>query len=437
MSTRRIERLEIEGLFGRFNYAIDLKVEKGGVKILTAPNGYGKSTILNIIDSFARGKYSYFSQERFDKINFILSEGVSVSFVREGEDVFVDGSAGRVRLSRMIKNERRRFGLRRSPYLRRIDSELWRDERTGEVLDEREAFLRYDYYDELNRYVESPKKEGWLDDIIKSLSVFSISTNRLKSDTDWGSRRIGDGVESSLRVNEVAKRVKSNIQKEIMRQFEEGRQLEASFPARLIAALSASSESTSVKYVKDAMNRVKEKEARFVGLGLAPETGSAGKIPSFDADSLKGAGVIVLRTYLDDILNKFKLLDGLAGRLEVFCRSINELLSFKSISTSADKGIVVKISDKEKEEVPLEYLSSGEQHLIVLIGELLFKAEENSLVLIDEPEISFHPEWQEKFLGILENIQRENKFSALISTHSPILIGDRWDSVIELALQCK
>ena len=203
----------------------------------------------------------------------------------------------------------------------------------------------------------------------------------------------------------------------------------------MIAALSASSESASVKSVKDAMNSVKEKEARFVGLGLAPETGSAGKIPSFDADSLKGAGVIVLRTYLDDILNKFQLLDGLAGRLEVFCKSINELLSFKSISTSADKGIVVKVSDKEKEEVPLEYLSSGEQHLIVLIGELLFKAEESSLVLIDEPEISFHPEWQEKFLGILESIQRENKFSALISTHSPMLIGDRWGSVIELASQ--
>ena len=283
--------------------------------------------------------------------------------------------------------------------------------------------------------MKSARKEDWLDDIVKSLSVFSISTNRLKSDADWGSRRIGDGVESSLRVNEVAKRVKSNIQKEIMRQFEEGRQLEASFPARLIAALSASSESASVKSVKDAMNSVKEKEARFVGLGLAPETGSAGKIPSFDADSLKGAGVIVLRTYLDDILNKFQLLDGLAGRLEVFCKSINELLSFKSISTSADKGIVVKVSDKEKEEVPLEYLSSGEQHLIVLIGELLFKAEESSLVLIDEPEISFHPEWQEKFLGILESIQRENKFSALISTHSPMLIGDRWGSVIELASQ--
>lgn len=438
MSTRRIERLEIEGLFGRFNYKIDLGVEKGGVKILTAPNGYGKSTILKIIDSFAHGRYDYFSQERFDKINFILSDGSGACFIRKDRDILIDNGTEKIPLRNKIEKEGRRSGFRLPSYFRRINSEFWRDERTGDLLGRREMAILYgDRHGYFLREAVSRKKEDWLDDIIKSLSVFSISTNRLNSDSDWGSGRIGGGVESSLRVDEVAERVKNNIQKEIMRQFEEGRQLETSFPARLIDALGASSEIASVESVKEAMDRVQEKEVRFVRLGLAPETGSAGKIPSFDADSLKEAGVVVLRTYLDDILNKFKLLDGLAGRLEVFCRSINELLSFKSISTSADKGIVVRVSEKEKEEVPLEFLSSGEQHLIVLIGELLFKAEENSLVLIDEPEISFHPEWQEKFLGILENIQRENKFSALISTHSPILIGDRWDSVIELALQCK
>ena len=80
-------------------------------------------------------------------------------------------------------------------------------------------------------------------------------------------------------------------------------------------------------------------------------------------------------------------------------------------------------------------MSSGDQHLIVLIGKLIFEADANTLVLLDEPEISFHPEWQEKFLSILEVVRRINNFSALIATHSSILIGDRWDQVIELAEQ--
>lgn len=83
----------------------------------------------------------------------------------------------------------------------------------------------------------------------------------------------------------------------------------------------------------------------------------------------------------------------------------------------------------------MSVLSSGEQHLIVLIGKLVFNTNKGSLVLIDEPEISFHPEWQEKFLSILEEIRQLNGFTVLVATHSPILIGDRWSSVIELAEQ--
>lgn len=70
-----------------------------------------------------------------------------------------------------------------------------------------------------------------------------------------------------------------------------------------------------------------------------------------------------------------------------------------------------------------------------MIGKLIFNTKPNSLVLIDEPEISFHPEWQEKFLEIVEQIQALNSFQLLIATHSPYLIGDRWENVIELAEQ--
>lgn len=148
------------------------------------------------------------------------------------------------------------------------------------------------------------------------------------------------------------------------------------------------------------------------------------------------AGRIVLKTYLTDILNKFSLFEGLAGKLQLFCDSINELISFKKIETSADEGIIIKIVDRHNTKLEkLSVLSSGEQHLLVLIGKLIFNTKPNSLVLIDEPEISFHPEWQEKFLEIVEQIQVLNSFQLLIATHSPYLIGDRWENVIELAEQ--
>ena len=77
-------------------------------------------------------------------------------------------------------------------------------------------------------------------------------------------------------------------------------------------------------------------------------------------------------------------------------------------------------------------LSSGEQHELVLFYELLFKVKPNSLILIDEPELSLHVVWQQQFLGDLEDITKLTGFDILIATHSPLIIHDRWDLTVEL-----
>ena len=72
---RVITKLQIEGLFERFDYIINLKQNESKIAILTAPNGYGKSTILKIIKSFADGDYHYFLRENFRSIVFSFSIG--------------------------------------------------------------------------------------------------------------------------------------------------------------------------------------------------------------------------------------------------------------------------------------------------------------------------------------------------------------------------
>jgi len=82
--------------------------------------------------------------------------------------------------------------------------------------------------------------------------------------------------------------------------------------------------------------------------------------------------------------------------------------------------------------VPLEKLSSGEQHQLVLFFELLFELKENALILIDEPELSLHVAWQKKFLSDLNRIIELNQFDVILATHSPQLVS-RWsDLVVEL-----
>jgi predicted ATP-binding protein involved in virulence len=83
-------------------------------------------------------------------------------------------------------------------------------------------------------------------------------------------------------------------------------------------------------------------------------------------------------------------------------------------------------------QIELEKLSSGEQHLLVLFGQLLF-CDDGGLVLVDEPELSLHLAWQERFLEYLAAAQRLAGFTAILATHSPGIIDDRWDLTVELA----
>ncbi len=62
----------------------------------------------------------------------------------------------------------------------------------------------------------------------------------------------------------------------------------------------------------------------------------------------------------------------------------------------------------------------------------MFKTKENSLILIDEPEISLHVTWQKEFLKDLLNIAEINNISFCIATHSPQIINNYWDLTTDL-----
>lgn len=69
--------------------------------------------------------------------------------------------------------------------------------------------------------------------------------------------------------------------------------------------------------------------------------------------------------------------------------------------------------------------SSGEYHFISTFLGLLACISENSLILVDEPEISLHPNWQMKYIGFLNLLLRKyNSAHFIICTHSHFLVSD-------------
>jgi predicted ATPase len=69
----------------------------------------------------------------------------------------------------------------------------------------------------------------------------------------------------------------------------------------------------------------------------------------------------------------------------------------------------------------VDELSSGEKQIFFRAGSILEYELENSIILIDEPEISMHPEWQQKILEFYREVAGNNQL--IIATHSPHIVS--------------
>lgn len=64
----KIAKIEIKGLFDLFDYSIPMNEE--GITIITGPNGYGKTMLLNIVYSFFNDKLLFFKKLVFKEIRY-------------------------------------------------------------------------------------------------------------------------------------------------------------------------------------------------------------------------------------------------------------------------------------------------------------------------------------------------------------------------------
>ena len=85
-----------------------------------------------------------------------------------------------------------------------------------------------------------------------------------------------------------------------------------------------------------------------------------------------------------------------------------------------DKNIIFIASEKE---FLMKNTSSGIKQLGII--QMLLnnrKLSENSFLIMDEPEVNLHPEWQVKFAEIIILLAKELNITIYINTHSPLFI---------------
>lgn len=94
-------------------------------------------------------------------------------------------------------------------------------------------------------------------------------------------------------------------------------------------------------------------------------------------------------------------------------------------------------SDINNKKINFQSLSSGEQKLLLLFAKLNYvvskdyiKNKKNYILLLDEPEVYIHPDWQKKLISNFINfikkhkILKEKNVHLIITSHSPFILSD-------------
>ncbi|WP_297802050.1 ATP-binding protein [uncultured Brevundimonas sp.] len=131
-------------------------------------------------------------------------------------------------------------------------------------------------------------------------------------------------------------------------------------------------------------------------------------------------------TTANDKLQAFELIESIKNRIEKLDKERTDILApiqeiqnvvnqiFKHDGISV--GSTIKFGDSAK-AVNSNYLSAGEKQMLSFI---CYNAlNRNSVIFIDEPELSLHVDWQRELFKILSNQNTGNQF--IIATHSPFI----------------
>lgn len=78
---------------------------------------------------------------------------------------------------------------------------------------------------------------------------------------------------------------------------------------------------------------------------------------------------------------------------------------------------------KDKLEIEIDAISSGEREVINFIFGLFLEQLEDSIVIIDEPELHLHPNWQKKLIQILKDETNNKNIQIMFVTHSSSFIA--------------
>ena len=434
----KITRIKVDNLFGTFEHCIDFNQEQ--ITIIHGPNGIGKTILLRMIYSFFKLDFKIFFNIPFSIFEVTIDNSIVLKLENKfekrksetiqklvisnsnGDDPCIISPVSGKHVPVMVNIIEQTV-----PEIIRIGQDQWLNRHTNQIFSAMELINNYEGIVLQNLPNKDRKKiQPWLHEIIKKMPIYFIETDRLIKNVK-GSPSPDPKGRSSAAVTVYSRELTRLIRDTLATSAQISSKMDSTFPTRLInAELQKDDQFITEDQIRNELKSIEDIRQRLIKAGFLDKEESALYIPSKSLDSFK---LNVLSIYLLDVKEKFKVYDNLLKKIELFQRILNNRILFKTFNIDKSRGFIFQ---NESGDLRPDSLSSGEQHEIVLLYELIFKIRPSSLILIDEPEISLHIAWQHEFLSDLVDVAKSSGFEALIASHSPDIINERWDLTVEL-----
>jgi predicted ATP-binding protein involved in virulence len=437
----QIKQISVTGLFGIFDHVIPLNMNDR-ITIVHGPNGFGKTAMLRLLNGFFNSDYSVFQTIPFRTFNVLFDNDNHIEISRNSNTTsntrtenivfnFWDNNLDEKKFSIMLSRNLRG----RSSQLALFDSPASKIRPGNRIMPQRNYQTSiFDKVDEKN--LEEPE---WLIKLKGNIRIRLIESQRLLNTTSaYTYKRHSKIGFQSPSMSPTVLTYSDEIAQIMRNKFSEygaiSQSLDRTFPSRLVQR--QSSPNLTDEQLRARLEQLEKTRSRLIEVGLLDKTENTDfpiQPPAMD-ESTKN----ILSVYVDDVEGKLSVFNDVANKIELLRNIINSKFSYsyKEMNFSKNKGFVFKTlyhsSISDSDTLSPTDLSSGEQHELVLLYELLFKVEPKSLVLIDEPELSLHIGWQVQFLKDLQDIVKLADLDILMATHSPDIIQDRWDLTVEL-----
>lgn len=436
----RVTEIGVRGLFGMYDHTIKLNSEER-ITIIHGPNGVGKTVFLGLAHNLLSGQFQRLVAIPFDYFVVKFDNDSALSCTRD----FVEGEVIHRLCIHTVDMDwavtsRGVFNLVKvAPDFLEVCTKVLKQH--IEPYNASNAINNLSY--SLSNPINMPDKfsDKWLEmwatlllhfhrELIR-LPAYLIGVGRLLiskvnafqfSDAD-------SPINVHPRIETYSKQLVDFLNQALLTYGQKTSQLEQTFPDRL---MDLSEDVPNIQLLKESFIEIIQQRKRYEEVGLLEVNVDADRFDTkrFSQD-LSSVKLVAMNLHAQDAKSKLDVLEPLAKRLESFLTLVNRKLSNKSLRIEYAKGIVVRDSDGNS--IALTALSTGEQHLFILLYDLIFVIKKNQLVLIDEPEAGLHVSWQDSFIDDLKAIIDIAQFDVILATHSPYIIGDHSNLMVALS----